>query len=53
MRNAKNLLLHIGGFSMLGALSFKGDNLYLTNLFYPLANNNDTFFNYIKKYIIL
>lgn len=53
MRNAKNLLLHLGGFSMLGALAFNGDNLYLTKFFYPLNNPNTTFFNYIKKYILL
>jgi hypothetical protein len=53
MRNAKNLMLHIGGFSMLGALAFKGDNLYLTKLFYPIAEKNGQFFNYIGNYIIL
>jgi hypothetical protein len=53
MRNAKNLLVHIGGFSMIGALAFKGNNLYLTNLFYPLAFNNKEFFNILKKYILL
>jgi len=53
MRCAKNLMVHIGGFSMLGALAFNGDNLYLTKLFYPIAHGNTEFFNHIEKYIFL
>ena len=53
MRSAKNLMVHIGGFSMLGALTFSGDNLFITNEFYPLKYENNHFFNYVNKYIIL
>jgi len=53
MRNANNLMLHIGGFSILGALSFKGENLYLTKLFFPIANNDNKVFKYINNYKIL
>ena len=53
MRNAKNLMVHIGGFSILGALAFNGNNLYLTNVFFPLKEKNTNFFNYVKEFIIL
>lgn len=32
MRKCKNLLVHKGGFSILGTIVFSGDNLYATNL---------------------
>lgn len=53
MRHAKNLIVHLGGFSMLGALAFNGDNLYLTKLFFPIANGNTEFFKYVKNYTLL
>ena len=51
MRKCKNLLLHKGGFSMLGGLLFSGEKLYITDLFYPIANCNIEYFNYVKNYI--
>jgi len=33
MHRCKNLLLHKGGFSVLGSILSTGDNLYATNLF--------------------
>jgi hypothetical protein len=38
MRCANNLLLHKGGFSILGSILFSGNNLYATTLFEPLGN---------------
>ena len=54
MRNAKNLLIHKGGFSILGSLIFNGNNLYYTRLFEPRNNNeiidhiNNKKINYIE-----
>jgi len=54
MRKAKNLLLHKGGFSILGSLLFNGDNLYLTQVFFPnYCNNLTTFNNVVKDYIVI
>jgi hypothetical protein len=54
MRNCKNLLVHRGGFSVLGALLFNSDNLYITKTFYfPTENRKDEFFGYIKKYNLI
>lgn len=57
MSKAKNLLVHLGGFSILGSLVFTGDNLYITNDFYPLkfsnVKNNNNFFSYINNYTII
>lgn len=54
MRNCKNLLVHRGGFSMLGSLLFNGDNLYITNSFYfPKENKKEEFFSYLKNYQII
>ena len=39
MRHANNLLLHKGGFSILGSILFSGNNLYATSLFEPRNNN--------------
>jgi hypothetical protein len=35
MRHCSNLLLHMGGFSMLGGLLFQGENLYIPPYFEP------------------
>lgn len=53
MRNCKNLLVHKGGFSTLGALLFNGDNLYLTNNFSVPLDPTHKFFTHIKKYQIV
>jgi hypothetical protein len=50
MSKAKNLLLHKGGFSILGALLFTGNNLYITNLFYA---KNSNFLQHVKSPILL
>ena len=53
MRKCRNLLIHKGGFSIIGALIFNGENLYITRLFDPLIvtdNQNNKFFSHIKKY---
>ena len=53
MRTCRNLLVHKGGFSVIGALIFNGDNLYITGFFNPLNvtdNHNNNFFSHIKKY---
>lgn len=42
MRCANNLLLHKGGFSILGSILFSGNNLYATTLFEPLYNKELT-----------
>ena len=52
MRNCKNLLVHKGGFSILGSLLFQGDNLYLTSLYNPLKKNNKII-KYLNNYQIL
>jgi hypothetical protein len=53
MRKCRNLLVHKGGFSIIGALIFNGEHLYITGLFDPFivtdAKNNN-FFSHIKKY---
>ena len=36
MAKARNLLVHMGGFSIIGSLVFSGQLLYLTNLFQPV-----------------
>ena len=36
MAKARNLLVHMGGFSIIGSLVFSGQMLYLTNLFQPV-----------------
>jgi len=51
MRRCKNLLLHKGGYSMLGGLLFSGENLYVTDLFNPLAKRNMEYFSYVNNYI--
>lgn len=38
MALCKNLLLHRGGFSILGGLVFTGENLYVTHLFEPCSH---------------
>ena len=58
MRNCKNLLVHKGGFSILGSLLFQGDNLYLTSLFHPKhpkcsAIKNNKFIKYLNNYQML
>jgi hypothetical protein len=50
MRKCKNLLLHKGGFSMLGGIIFSGNNLYVTDLFYPIQHNNTEYFENITNY---
>ncbi len=52
-RKSKNLLVHKGGFSILGALLFTGNNLYITNLFNPYQANNNNFLKIIKSPIVL
>ena len=47
MRNAKNLLIHKGGFSTFGSVIFNGDNLYYTELFE--AQHNDEIIEHIKN----
>jgi hypothetical protein len=39
MRRAHNLLIHKGGFSILGSILFSGTNLYATSLLETLNNN--------------
>uniref|UniRef100_A0A6C0D3P5 Uncharacterized protein n=1 Tax=viral metagenome TaxID=1070528 RepID=A0A6C0D3P5_9ZZZZ len=53
MRKCKNLLLHKGGYSLLGGLIFDGDNLFITNAFSAIESNNSEYFTYLKKYTIL
>lgn len=53
MRNCKNLLVHKGGFSILGSLLFQGDNLYLTSFYEPLNEKQQLIFKYIKNYHVL
>lgn len=59
MRKAKNLLIHSGGFSVLGSIIFTGNNLYLTEMAYPVGfaryYNHDTngYFNIIPPCIII
>ena len=53
MRRCKNLLLHKGGFSILGGLLFNGNNLFITTLFTPLSSNNKNYFTYVKSPIYL
>lgn len=48
MRRAKNLLVHQGSYSMLGALLFSGENLYVTDEL-PSLNNKD-FFQHVTHY---
>ena len=47
MRYCKNLLIHKGGFSILGSLIFNGNNLYYTSLFEP--HNNVEIVDYVKS----
>jgi hypothetical protein len=42
MARARNLLVHTGGFSILGSLVFSGKNLYVTSSFQPLKKNKTT-----------
>ena len=42
MARARNLLVHTGGFSILGSLVFSGKNLYVTPAFQPLTKNKTT-----------
>jgi hypothetical protein len=42
MARARNLLLHTGGFSILGSLVFSGKNLYITTAFQPYIKMNNT-----------
>lgn len=51
MRKCKNLLLHKGGYSLLGGLLFNGENLFITNIF--SAINNKEYFTYVKNYTVL
>lgn len=53
MRTSKNLLLHKGGYSLLGGLIFHGNNLYMTALFNPIQSNNQEYFTYCKNYTVL
>jgi len=53
MRTCKNLLIHKGGYSLLGGLLFNGNNLYITNIFNPLETHNEEYFTYIKNYVLL
>ena len=54
MRNCKNLLVHKGGFSIIGAIIFNGNKLYITNLLEPLtAINNNNFLSHINRYIVI
>ena len=41
MAKARNLLVHMGGFSILGTLVFSGKNLYVTTWFQPLVKNKN------------
>lgn len=47
MNKSKNLLIHKGGFSILGSIIFNGNNLYYTHLFE--AHNNNEIVDYIKN----
>lgn len=54
MHKAKNLLVHLGGFSIIGTIVFTGNNLYITDLFYPIRyNNSDRIFSVVKNYTII
>jgi hypothetical protein len=39
MAKARNLLLHMGGFSIIGSLVFSGQQLYITPAFQPASND--------------
>lgn len=47
MRKCKNLLLHKGGFSILGSIIFTGNNLYFTNLLE--TKNTQEIINHLKQ----
>lgn len=53
MRRCKNLLLHKGGYSLLGGLLFNGNNLFITKIFNPIETNNKEYFTYVKKYLLI
>jgi hypothetical protein len=53
MRTCKNLLLHKGGYSLLGGLLFNGNNLFITKIFNPIQANNKEYFTYVKNYTII
>ena len=42
MARARNLLVHTGGFSILGSLVFSGKRLYVTSAFQPLIKKRNT-----------
>ncbi len=52
MRRCKNLLLHKGGFSLLGGLLFNGKNLFITNIFDPVKSKNKEYFTYVTPFRI-
>jgi hypothetical protein len=47
MSKAKNLLIHKGGFSILGSLVFTGNKIYISNLFSPLKSGNTDFLKHL------
>lgn len=53
MKNCRNLLVHKGGFSVLGSLIFQGNNLYLTSLYEPLNCVEHNILQYLNNYQIL
>lgn len=50
MRKCKNLLIHKGGYSMLGGLLFTGNNLYITSLVKQFQQDVDEYLSYIPRY---
>ena len=47
MRRAKNLLVHRGGFSVLGSLIFTGKNIFISKFFSPFASGNIGFMKHL------
>jgi hypothetical protein len=45
MARARNLLVHTGGFSILGTLVFSGKRLYVTSAFQPMEKNNHLWYS--------
>lgn len=50
MRTSSNLLIHKGGFSLLGGLLFKNNNLYISP--FLETKNNPTYTNHLKGNVI-
>ena len=50
MRKCKNLLIHKGGYSMMGGLLFTGNHLYISSLVKQFNCDIDEYLSYIPRY---